>query len=306
MHREAEMMKTRRNENTNSTSATLEIDLKNPGVKCVHILLTLGMLLLSMLFIIPVLWVFLSAFKDTQEFFKVPPTIFPEKFDISKIRDVWEKADLGKVYISTICMMLGSLVVSLTSNGLAGYVLSRLKPKGSQLIVTLVLWSMMMPSGLSMVPLFISFTKEIPIIGTNLMDSYIPLWMMSGASAFNVLLFKGFFDGISKSFLEAARIDGCSEVGIFTRIVMPLSKPVFMSVSIFVFTGGWGNFMWPYLLIKDENMIPIGVRTYLLQPILPQDEYFMILIFVILPPIIFFCIFQKYIMGGVSLGGVKE
>lgn len=298
-------MRKRIKEENISTSATLEVDLKNPTVKSVHIFLTLIMILVSLTFIIPVLWVLLSAFKGTEEFFRNPPTIFPESFDFSKIGYVWKKAALGKVYLSTIYMMLGSLIVSLTSNGLAGYVLSRLKPRGSQLVVVVVLWSMMMPGGLSMVPLFISFTKEIPILGRNLMDSYIPLWMMSGASAFNVLLFKGFFDGISKSYLEAARIDGCSEVGIFTKIVMPLSKPVFMSVSIFVFTGGWGNFMWPYLLIQDENMIPIGVRTYLLQPVLPQDEYFMMLIFVILPPIIFFCVFQKYIMGGVSLGGVK-
>ena len=299
------MRKERIKEKNDSTSATLDIDLKNPIVKAVHISLMIVMIIISLTFIIPVLWVLLSSFKETKEFFQVPPAIFPEKFDFSKIAYVWEKAGLGKVYLSTIYMMLGSLIVSLASNGLAGYVLSRLKPRGSQLVVVLVLWSMMMPGGLSMVPLFISFTKEIPILGRNLMDSYIPLWMMSGASAFNVLLFKGFFDGISKSYLEAARIDGCSEVGIFTKIVMPLSKPVFMSVSIFVFTGGWGNFMWPYLLIKDENLMPIGVRTYLLQPVLPQDEYFMMLIFVILPPIIFFCIFQKYIMGGVSLGGVK-
>jgi len=299
------MRKERIKEKNDSTSATLDVDLKNPVVKSVHISLMIVMTIISLTFIIPVLWVLLSSFKETKEFFQVPPTILPKKFDFSKIGYVWEKAALGKVYLSTIYMMLGSLIVSLASNGLAGYVLSRLKPRGSRLIVIVVLWSMMMPGGLSMVPLFISFTKEIPILGRNLMDSYIPLWMMSGASAFNVLLFKGFFDGISKSYLEAARIDGCSEVGIFTKIVMPLSKPVFMSVSIFVFTGGWGNFMWPYLLIKDENLMPIGVRTYLLQPVLPQDEYFMMLIFVILPPIIFFCIFQKYIMGGVSLGGVK-
>jgi multiple sugar transport system permease protein len=298
-------MKTKKIKDRDITSATLETDLKNPSVKIVHILLTIIMLTISLSFIIPVLWVFVSAFKDTKEFLQMPPKILPKSFDLSKVGAVWEKTSLAKAYISTIYMMAGSLVVSLVSNGLAGYVLSRLKPKGSKTIIVAILWSMMLPSGLSMVPLFISFTKEIPLIGVNLLDSYLPLWLMSGASAFNVLLFKSFFDGIPKSYLEAARIDGCSETRIFTRIVMPLSKPVFMSVAIFVFTGGWGSFMWPYLLIKNENMMPIGVRTYILQPALPQDEYFMMLIFVIVPPIIFFCIFQKYLMDGVSLGGVK-
>lgn len=298
-------MKNKKIKDRDVTSATLETDLKNPGVKLVHILLTVIMLAISLSFIIPVLWVLVSAFKDTKEFLQMPPKILPESFDISKIGRVWKKTSLAKAYMSTIYMMAGSLAVSLISNGLAGYVLSRLKPKGSTVIIVAVLWSMMLPGGLSMVPLFISFTKEVPFLGVNLLNSYIPLWLMSGASAFNVLLFKSFFDGIPRAYLEAARIDGCSEAGIFTRIVLPLSKPVFMSVAIFVFTGGWGSFMWPYLLIKNENLMPIGVRTYILQPVLPQDEYFMMLIFVIVPPIIFFCIFQKYLMDGVSLGGVK-
>lgn len=298
-------MKTKKMKDRDITSATLETDLKNPGVKFVHISLTGVMIVISLSFIIPVLWIFMSAFKDTKEFLQMPPKVFPKSFDISKIGRVWEKTNLAKSYLSTVYMMAGSLIVSLVSNGLAGYVLSRLKPKGHKAVIVAILWSMMLPSGLSMVPLFISFTKEVPLLGVNLLDSYIPLWLMSGASAFNVLLFKSFFDGIPKAYLEAARIDGCSEAGIFARIILPLSKPVFMSVAIFVFTGGWGSFMWPYLLIKNENMMPIGVRTYILQPVLPQDEYFMMLIFVIVPPIIFFCIFQKYLMDGVSLGGVK-
>ena len=288
-----------------STSAVLDSDLKSGSVKMGYIVLYIVSILVSLCFIIPVLWVLLSAFKNTREFSAVTPTLLPEHIEISKISRVWGKVGLAKTYLSTIYMMAGSLAFSLISNGLAGYVLSRLKPRGSTVVMTVILWSMMMPGGLSMVPLFISFTKNIPFTNINLMDSYVPIWMMSGASAFNVLLFKSFFDGISSSYLEAARIDGCSELGIFKKIVMPLSKPVFFSVTIFVITGGWGQFLWPYLLINTVSKQPIGVRTYLMQANLPVDEYFMLLIFVIIPPLVVFCFFQKYIMEGVSLGGVK-
>ena len=292
-------------EKRESTGAILEPDLKSTKVKIGYCMLYAVAIIISLTFIIPVVWILLSAFKDTKEFSAITPTLLPKNIDIKKVGYVWSRVSLGRAYLSTIYMMTGSLFFSLISNGFAGYVLSRLKPRGSMVVATVILWSMMMPGGLSMVPLFISFTKNIPFTNINLMDSYLPIWMMSGASAFNVLLFKSFFDGISTSYLEAARIDGCSEIGIFGRIVMPLSKPVFFSVAIFVITGGWGQFLWPYLLIKTVAKQPIGVRTYLMQSELAIDEYFMMLIFVIVPPILFFCFFQKYIMDGVSLGGVK-
>lgn len=292
-------------EKRESTGAILEPDLKSKKVKIGYAILYAVAIIISLTFIVPVIWILLSAFKDTKEFSAITPTLLPQNIDIKKIGRVWSRVSLGRAYLSTVYMMAGSLFFSLISNGFAGYVLSRLKPRGSVVVATVILWSMMMPGGLSMVPLFISFTKNIPFTNVNLMDSYLPIWMMAGASAFNVLLFKSFFDGISTSYLEAARIDGCSEIGIFGRIVMPLSKPVFFSVAIFVLTGGWGQFLWPYLLIKTVAKQPIGVRTYLMQSELAIDEYFMMLIFVIVPPVLFFCFFQKYIMDGVSLGGVK-
>ena len=169
----------------------------------------------------------------------------------------------------------------------------------------MVLWSMMMPSNLSMVPLFISFTKEIPILGVNMMDSYVPFWIMAGANAFYTLLFKSFFDGIPKTYLEAARIDGSTELGIFARVILPLSTPGFISVAILVVTSEWGQFLWPSLVIKDEALRPIGLLLYQIQSNLSVDEYMMAMIFVIIPPVIFFVLFQKYIMEGISIGGIK-
>ena len=128
---------------------------------------------------------------------------------------------------------------------------------------------------------------------------------MQGGNAFNTLLFKSFFDGISKTYLEAARVDGGSELTIFWKIIMPLSKPVFMSVAIFTVVGGWGSFLWPSLILKNEELHPIGLALLNMEKTLPIDEYLMLLIFAIVPPILFFILFQKYIMEGVSVGGIK-
>ncbi len=289
----------------NRTSIILDVESRQLKTRIIHGVLMLFFILFSMVFILPILWMLLSGFKGTQEFLQVPPTLLPENIDLSKLSYVWGRGGLGSSYIATLCMVAGEVAFGLFCCGLGGYVLSRLKPKGAAAVLAVVLWSMMMPHNLSLVPLFISFAKEIPLVHTNLMDTYLPMWMMAGSNAFHTLLFKSFFDGISRSYLEAARIDGCSELSIFTKIVMPLSKPVFISVAIFIVTNGWGAFLWPYLLIKEPALQPLGVRVYTLQRDLPVDEYLMMLTFVILPPVIFFIIFQKYIMEGVSLGGIK-
>lgn len=288
-----------------ATGIMLDVEYRQPKIRVIRSGLMIFFVLFSLIFIVPIVWMLLSAFKDTQEFLQVPPTLLPRQIDLGKLGLVWAKGGLGTSYLSTLIMVAGEVGVTLVCCGLAGYVLSRLKPRGSVAVLAVVLWSMMMPTNLSMVPLFMSFAKEIPILGRNMMDSYLPMWMMAGSNAFNTLLFKSFFDGIPKAYLEAARIDGCSEIGIFSKIIMPLSKPAFIAVSIFVVTYGWGAFLWPYLLIKEQSMQPLGVRVFTLQRDLPMDEYLMMLIFVVVPPILFFIAFQKYIMEGVSLGGVK-
>ena len=296
-------MKKRKEENR--TSIVLDAEMHQGKVKIMQTVFFIFFIFISLLFLLPIVWILLSAFKDTQEFMQLTPALFPKEIDLSKMYRVWEKTKLGRAYWSTLIMVAGQVFFAIFCCGLGGYVLSRIKPIGSRAVLVVVLWSMMMPSNLSMVPLFISFTKEIPILGVNMMDSYVPFWIMAGANAFYTLLFKSFFDGIPKTYLEAARIDGSTELGIFARVILPLSKPVFISVAILVVTSEWGQFLWPSLVIKDEALRPIGLLLYQIQSNLSVDEYMMAMIFVIIPPVIFFVLFQKYIMEGISIGGIK-
>jgi len=128
---------------------------------------------------------------------------------------------------------------------------------------------------------------------------------MSAASPFYILLFKSFFDSIHMSYLESTRIDGCSELGIFFKIVAPLSKPIVFSVVIFILNGIWGDFLWPYLILRDESLFTTGIKIYKMQAVAQMDTYFMAMVFVTLPPVIVYLLLQKYLMKGISLGGVK-
>lgn len=286
-----------------STGIIQPIEGRYPKMIALRAVFYIIFILLACVFLLPLLWMIISSFKTTQEFIQIPPTLFPEHWDFGKLARVWEKTKLGKAYWNTVVMMVGELAFLLVSNGLAGYVLSRLKPTGTKLVLALTLLSMMMPNNLTMVPLFITFTK-VPILGVSLLNTYFPMWLMAGVRCFTVMMYKSFFDGIPISYIESARLDGCTDLGIFFRIMLPLSKPIIVTSLIFGMTDGWGAFLWPYLVLSDQNLITVGVKAYSLGT-QGMDESLMGLMFIAIPPILFFVFFQKYIMHGMSAGGVK-
>lgn len=282
----------------------LPVEEKDMVSKIVYGVLYAILMIMAIICLFPPLWVLLSAFKNINEFLATPPTIIPRSFEPEKIVTAWKEARFGRSYLNTLYLGAGQLVFSLLFNGLGGYVLSRLKPKGHTLIFTLVTWTMMMPTTVAMVPLYMTFI-DMPIIHINLSNTFLPFWIMAGASPFYILLFKSFFDSIHMSYLEAARIDGCTELGIFFKIILPLSKPVMFSVALFVLNGIWGDFLWPYLILRKEELYTTGVKIYQMQSGVQIDIYFMSMLFVMLPPVIMYLLFQKYLMKGLSIGGVK-
>ena len=282
----------------------LPVEEKDMVSKIVYGVLYAILMIMAIICLFPPLWVLLSAFKNINEFLATPPTIIPRSFEPEKIVTAWKEARFGRSYLNTLYLGAGQLVFSLLFNGLGGYVLSRLKPKGHTLIFTLVTWTMMMPTTVAMVPLYMTFI-DMPIIHINLSNTFLPFWIRAGASPFYILLFKSFFDSIHMSYLEAARIDGCTELGIFFKIILPLSKPVMFSVALFVLNGIWGDFLWPYLILRKVELYTTGVKIYQMQSGVQIDIYFMSMLFVMLPPVIMYLLFQKYLMKGLSIGGVK-
>ncbi|WP_320986845.1 carbohydrate ABC transporter permease, partial [Hungatella effluvii] len=135
-----------------------------------------------------------------------------------------------------------------------------------------------------------------------------PMWLCAGANAFNILLFKNSFDSLPVSLVEAARLDGCGRIKVFSRIILPLSKPIIAVVAIFTVNSAWGDFLLPYLVLPSRSRQTVMLQLYNAQSSysFPLDQQLVSIVFAIFPPIIIFFIFQKYIMGGATLGGVKE
>ena len=284
-----------------------KFDMQNPSVKVLYGLIWFFLILAVLLCFVPPLWCMTSALKDSREFFSVPATLIPRSFHPEKLWETWEMLNFGQAYLNTIFVLCGSLIMSLVCNGMMGYVLSSLRPRGYKLVLSLVLWTLMLPQSVSQVPLFKNFLS-LPILGINITESYLPMWLLAGANAFYVLIFKSFFDSIPQSLIEAARLDGCTNLGIFFRVMLPLSKPVLMVIAIFTINASWSDFFWPYLVLGSRSeLYTVMVKIFYMAGSsgYSEDIQVVALIFTIIPPTILFLFFQRYIMSGFTLSGIK-
>lgn len=277
-------------------------DYKSLSVKISYWVIIGFLILCSIIALAPVLWAFLSGFKELNEYYSINPKILPEHIDFGKMKEVMTKLKFGKSLINSGLIFAGNWFGEIIVGGIAGYTISRLKPRGSKLLFTLMLWTMMMPHTITMVPMFMTWT-DFPLIHINFQNTFIPLWYGSMASIFNILLFKNFFDGIPVSYIESAKLDGCSNIGIFGRIVVPLSTPIISTITVFVFNGAWNNFMGPFLYLKDPSLAPVALRLYNAKVGFTEPEQMLAAFIVMVPAIIIFAICSRQIMGNnISVG----
>jgi multiple sugar transport system permease protein len=274
-------------------------DIRSGKVKILAVLIMVICIFMVCVALFPALWVFLASFKDIKEFTR-NVTIFPESFEWSRMAETWKAFKFTKYYRNSLISILGSTVCAIIFNGLLAYGLGVLKPKGYKFALGLIMWSLMIPGVTSIVALF----RNINLIGLN--KSFIPLWFAFGANAFWVVLFKQFFEEIPKELLEAAKLDGCGVLQVFTDIMLPLSKPIIMVVAIFAVTAAWSDFLLPYLVLNGTDKVTVMVKLFSFKDT-PTDAVSVLRasFFAIIPPTIIFAIFQKQITDGAASGAVK-
>ncbi|HIT84295.1 MAG TPA: carbohydrate ABC transporter permease [Candidatus Ornithomonoglobus intestinigallinarum] len=288
-------------------------DLKTAGGRAIYWLFFIILALAAFAALLPAIWTICTSFKDTQDIYN-SFSFFPKNltFDkaVGRISESWKYLQLGDAFLNTIILSAGDLVINVIVCGFGGYVLSKLKPKGSKLVFMLVVWTMMMPNQIRLVPNYISylafpFASDTHGVGINLLDTYWPMWFNAGADTFAVLLYKNAFDGLSDSFVEAAKIDGCTNYGVFFKIMLPLAMPIVIYQSITVLSGAWSDFFTPLLVLDKNTVVPLVVYRLQSDSNVQMNTYFMAFVFASIPPFLIFAIFQKWILGGVNVGGVK-
>jgi multiple sugar transport system permease protein len=269
------------------------------GIGGLQLLLLVGLIVAGLG---PILWLAKSAITPTNDTISHPMALFPHGFAWGNLHDAWVNVDVGRYFWNTIVLAFGSWLTQIVVATTGGYALSVLRPKYAKVINALLLATLFVPAVVLLVPLYIEIVRP-PIIHHSFIDSYWAVWLPAGASAFNVILVKRFFDNLPREIFEAAQIDGAGPFTLFTKIVLPMSKPILGVVSVFAVLASWKDFLWPLLVLTDPNKQPLSVRLPTIQSQTELGVFLAAMFIACLVPIAGFLIFQRSFLRSSGLGG---
>ena len=269
------------------------------GVGTLQVLLLVGLVIGGLG---PILWLAKSAITPTIDTITHPMSLFPHGSAWSNLREAWSSVHVGRYFWNTIVIAFGSWASQIVVATTGGFALSVLRPKYAKLINALLLTTLFVPAVVLLVPLYIEIVHP-PLVHHSFIDSYWAVWLPAGASAFNVVLVKRFFDNLPHEIFEAARIDGAGPFRLFWSIVLPMSKPIVGVVSIFAVLASWKDFLWPLLVLTNPNIQPLSVRLPAIQSQTSLGVFLAAMFIACLVPIAGFLIFQRSFLRGSGLGG---
>jgi len=253
----------------------------------------------------PILWLAKSSITPTIDTITNPMSFFPHGAAWSNLREAWTTVHVGRYFWNTVVLAFGSWGVQIVVATTGGFALSVLSPTYARVINALLLGTLFVPTVVLLVPLYIEIVRP-PLIHHSFIDSYWAVWLPAGASAFNVVIVKRFFDNLPREIFEAARIDGAGPFRLFWSIVLPMSKPIVGVVSIFAVLASWKDFLWPLLVLTNPNEQPLSVRLPSIQSQTSLGVFLAAMFIACLVPIAGFLVFQRSFLRGSGLGGAVK
>jgi multiple sugar transport system permease protein len=271
-----------------------------------RIVLTLVIVIFTLVFIGPLYFLFTDGLKSTQEAIATPPTLYPHTLHLSSYSRAWGEFSLGRLLLNTLYYAFGALAFQLVFDVAAAYSLSKLRPALGNVILALMVATLMIPAMVLIVPLYIT-VAHLPIVNISLIGSPAAIWLPSVANGFNIFLLKRFFDSIPKELTDAAAIDGASPMRILRSIIIPISRPILAVVSIFSLVAVWKDFLWPLLVEGGFNppRETLNVGIWQASQTAPENMVLAASAIAAVPTIIFFLIFQRNILAGLTAGGLR-
>jgi len=279
-------------------------EYRRPMYRLVYALCLLLALGLALVMLYPVLWVLLSSLKSPAEIYRNPPTLFPTEPAWLNFAQAWVSYEIPRMFLNTTIVFLGFIASRLTVVTMASYALSRLDVPFRNTIYMVIMATLALPTFAYLIPSYLVI-KDL-----GLFNSWWALWVPAGASAFQILIVKNFFDGIPKELSEASRMDGASDGRILWSVILPLSRPVLAAISIFTFLEVWNNFFWQHLIFSDMEIWTMPVMLYFKSFTIggnpPINVQLAGMFISLLPPLVVFLVFQKNITNGVTMTGIKD
>ncbi|MCT2583180.1 carbohydrate ABC transporter permease [Actinophytocola gossypii] len=263
-----------------------------------HVLLGLGLVAM----VGPFVWMLLSSFKGEGEIRRVPMTWLPEDVTFANYGDLFERLDFPTYFTNSAVVAVVTTVGNLLFCSAAGYALAKLPFPGKRVLFGMVLGTIMVPSIVTIVPLFV-LSSNLGLVNT-LAGLILPFL----AQAFGVFLMRQFIFSIPNDLLEAARIDGASELRIYWQVVLPLCKPALATLGILTFLASWNNFLWPLVAAstEDKYTLPVALALYAIGQ--NRTDYDLLLagsVVVVLPVLVVFVLLQRHFVRGIATTGLK-
>ena len=267
----------------------------------VRALIATALAVVALLWLAPLLWALDTSFKAESETTAVPPQWIPEGgFTAEAYRSVLASDDLITWFVNSTLIAVAVTVLTVLVSALAAYGFSRCEFRGRGVLLALTVAGIMVPPQILIVPLYRQ------MIAMGLVDTYWGVILPQLVAPAMVFILKKFFDGIPRELEEAARVDGAGSFRVFWQIVLPLSRSILAAVAIFVFIGAWNNFLWPFIVTSNPDLmtLPVGLVTVQSTFGIRYAQVMAAAILAGLPLIVVFMLFQRQIIRGVATTGL--
>ena len=259
------------------------------------------LVLLAAFALFPLLWMVSVSFMHPGEASALPPPLLPKSASLANYRELFERAGMGRYLANSLLVASAITLLSLVLNLAAGYAFAKLHFAGRDRLFRGLLTALVIPAQVAMIPLFL-IMKWL-----GLVNSYGGVIVPAMATVFGIFLVRQYARSIPDELLEAARIDGAGEWRIFATIVLPLLKPIVVTLAIFTFLASWNDFMWPLIVLSDQawQTAPVAIAALSREHV--QDNELMMAgsVVTVLPVLVLFLALQRYCLEGLLLGSVK-
>ena len=299
----------RRVEDSSERTLVSPLMLKRPAGRVIYWTVFALLLVSTLITFGPLYWMFSSALKSSIEIFQNPPTFWPLHPAWNNYAGAWNVLQYPLYFGNTLILAVGAVVLQLLVSATAAFALSKLRPAGKGIIQFVFFSTLMVPPVVYLIPQFVNIS-DLPLIHVSLINNWAGVWLPEAASALNILILKSFFDTIPTELTDAARLDGANGWQMFSRIILPLSRPALAVVTIFTVVASWKDFLWPLLVLSNPDLQPLSVAIFHEAGInsnypLPFNYLMAGLVLASIPPILLFLLFQRQIIRGVNLTGLK-
>ncbi|HWH99358.1 MAG TPA: carbohydrate ABC transporter permease [Propionibacteriaceae bacterium] len=284
-----------------SAGPTLSGERRRPGAfRLTSVVSQILLSIVALLFLVPIIWMLLSALKPSAEVFTTPPTLFGSEVMFNNFVEAWNYLPFGRFILNTVFVAGIGTLITLVASAMSGYAFARLNFRFRGGLFVLYLSTLIVPQEVIVIPMFLVMQR------LGWVNSYQALILPWAFTAFGTFLLRQFFLTIPRELEEAAKIDGCGHIRILRSIIIPIAAPALAVLAVFTFISYWNSFLWPLIIINDtaKMTVPLGLDLFLGQQGQRWELLMAAATISMVPTVILVLALQKYLVRGIALSGL--